>query len=58
MREFNEEKELTRPVVMRFATNYLTLMSIQECKSVLKRMFMSKEWSSKFFRKDAVDVEQ
>src|SRR4051812_28145251 len=44
---------------MRFATDYLTLKSIHECKPALKRMFVSREWrSSKFFRKgDVADVE-
>src|SRR4051812_45263866 len=47
MREFTEGKELTRSWVTKFATNYLILRSIQECKPALKRIFVLKYWRSR-----------
>ena len=59
MRSFTKGKELTRPGITRFATNYLTLRSILEAKKSLKAMFTSKEWKTcKFFRQGAaINVE-
>src|SRR3954468_23669997 len=59
MRSFTKGKELTRPGITRFATNYLTLKSILEAKKSLKDMFTSKEWKTcKFFRqRAAINVE-
>src|SRR3954471_15411619 len=59
MMSFTKGKELTRPGITRFATNYLTLRSILEAKKSLKAMFTSKEWKTcKFYRQGAaVNVE-
>lgn len=44
MRDHTKGKELLRPAVTRFATKYLTLKSILENRSALKRMFTSQDW--------------
>jgi hypothetical protein len=60
MRKYTDGRELTRPAVTRFATNYLTLKSMLEQKIPLRAMFASVSWQkSKFAGKgDAVDVER
>ncbi|XP_021986626.1 uncharacterized protein LOC110883082 [Helianthus annuus] len=44
MREFTKNKELTRSVVTRFATTYLTLQSLHKQKLALRTMFTSDKW--------------
>ena len=44
MRKHNGQRELSRPGVTRFATNFLTLKSLLDSKGGLRRMFVSEEW--------------
>ena len=44
MRLYIEGKELVRPRVTRFATNFISLQSVVEQKVNLKRMFLGPEW--------------
>ncbi|XP_057837206.1 uncharacterized protein LOC131047347 isoform X2 [Cryptomeria japonica] len=46
MRQYTEQKELTRPRITRFATNFLTLQSMVRSKSALRRMIVGEEWYS------------
>ena len=46
MRYFTEGKEIVRPGVTRFASNYLTLNSIQEKKDQLRKMVVHSRWDS------------
>jgi hypothetical protein len=46
MRHFTEGKEIVRPGVTRFASNYLTLDSIQEKKDQLRKMVVHSRWDS------------
>ncbi|XP_057854140.2 uncharacterized protein LOC131064126 [Cryptomeria japonica] len=46
MRQYTEQKELARPRITRFATNFLTLQSMLRFKSALRRMIVGEEWSS------------
>ena len=46
MRYFTEGKEIVRPGVTRFASNYLTLDSIQEKKDQLRKMVVHSRWDS------------
>ncbi|XP_059063142.1 uncharacterized protein LOC131039688 isoform X2 [Cryptomeria japonica] len=46
MRQYTEQKELARPGITRFATNFLTLQSMLRSKSALRRMIVGEEWSS------------
>ena len=46
MRYFTEGKEIVRPVVTRFASNYLTLNNIQEKKDQLRKMVVHNRWDS------------
>ncbi|RDX98708.1 hypothetical protein CR513_18333, partial [Mucuna pruriens] len=39
-------RELTRPIVTRFATSYLTLNCIKQQKNALRSMFASEEWAT------------
>ncbi|KAH9308769.1 hypothetical protein KI387_036680, partial [Taxus chinensis] len=52
MRKNTEGRELVRPAITRFATNFLTLQSLISQQQNLKRMFLSDEWNaSKWSRK-------
>ncbi|KAH9310847.1 hypothetical protein KI387_025882 [Taxus chinensis] len=52
MRKNIEGRELVRPVITRFATNFLTLQSLLSQQQNLKKMFSSDEWNaSKWSRK-------
>lgn len=55
MRSFTGRKELMRPDITSFATNYLTLRSIQDSNS---KNYVPQEWKvNNFYRKgDAVNV--
>jgi hypothetical protein len=46
MRYFTEGKEIVRPGVTRFASNYLTLDGIQEKKDQLRKMVVHSRWNS------------
>ncbi|XP_057814872.1 uncharacterized protein LOC131028577 [Cryptomeria japonica] len=46
MRQYTEHKELARPGITRFATNFITLQSMLRCKMALRRMIVGEEWSS------------
>eukprot|EP00253_Pinus_taeda_P021405 PITA_21405 len=44
MRKFTRNKELQRPAITRFATNFITLQSLLRCQFKLKQMFVSDDW--------------
>eukprot|EP00253_Pinus_taeda_P008626 PITA_08626 len=44
MRVYTEGKEIVRPAVTRFATNFISLQFVVEQKINLKRMFLGPEW--------------
>ncbi|CAD6261061.1 unnamed protein product [Miscanthus lutarioriparius] len=46
MRYFTEGREIVRPGVTRFASNFLTLESIQEKKDQLRKMVVHSRWDS------------
>ncbi|KAG2536984.1 hypothetical protein PVAP13_9NG240573 [Panicum virgatum] len=46
LRYFTEGKEVVRPGVTRFASNFLTLSSIQEKKDQLRKMVVHSRWDS------------
>lgn len=46
MKKFTGERELIRPRMTRFVTNFLTLRSVVVQEDNLKHMFLSKEWLS------------
>ncbi|KAL7175765.1 hypothetical protein ACSBR2_029371 [Camellia fascicularis] len=53
MKRFTGDRELLRPVITRFATNFITLESIVKHKTALQDMFHSQEWKhSKWSKKD------
>lgn len=45
-KEFTAGKELLRPAVTKFATNFLTLRSLLDHRAALRRMFQSNKWIS------------
>ncbi|XP_059078163.1 uncharacterized protein LOC131876717 [Cryptomeria japonica] len=46
MRQYTGERELARPGITRFASNFLTLKSLLKSKASLRRMFVGEEWTS------------
>ena len=53
MRKCTGEKELVRPTITKFATNFLTLQPLIEQKANLTKMFSSDEWNaSQWSKKD------
>ena len=44
MRKFTKKREIVRPGVTRFASNFLTLQSLYEKKEQLRKMSQSDEW--------------
>jgi len=46
LRHFTEGKEVVRPGVTRFASNFLTLSSMQEKKDQLRKMVVHSKWDS------------
>lgn len=44
MRKYTKGKEIVRPAMTRFATNFISLQSVVEQKINLKRMFLGPEW--------------
>lgn len=45
MRKLTKKRDIVRPGVTRFASNYLTLQSLVEKKEQLRHMFASEEWA-------------
>ncbi|XP_059077840.1 uncharacterized protein LOC131065844 [Cryptomeria japonica] len=46
MRQYTGQKELARPGITRFASNFLTLKSLIKSKAALRHMFVGEEWTS------------
>jgi hypothetical protein len=44
MRRHTKNRELRRPAITRFATNFITLQSLLRCQFELKQMFVCDEW--------------
>ncbi|ERN20063.1 hypothetical protein AMTR_s00071p00196870 [Amborella trichopoda] len=44
LREHSKKKDIIRPVIICFATDYLAVDSIRESEGTLKRLFTCKEW--------------
>jgi hypothetical protein len=44
MRRHTRNRELRRPAITRFATNFITLQSLLQCQFELKQMFVCDEW--------------
>jgi 23S rRNA A1618 N6-methylase RlmF len=44
MRRHTKNRELSRPAITRFSTNFITLQSLLQCKFELKQMFVCNEW--------------
>ena len=44
MRRCTKNRELQRPAITRFATNFITLQSLLKCQFELKQMFVCDEW--------------
>lgn len=57
MREHTKNKELARPAITRFATNYLTLQSILDNRQPLRSMFTSKAWEESTHSKTSEAIE-
>lgn len=51
MKRYTEGRELLRPVITRFATNFITLESLVRHKTGLKEMFNSTEWKNTRYAK-------
>jgi hypothetical protein len=45
MRRHTKNRELQRPAITRFATNFITLQSLLRCQFELKQIFVCNEWS-------------
>jgi hypothetical protein len=53
MRRHTRNRELRRPAITRFATNFITLQSLLQCQFELKQMFVCDEWrDSTYSRKE------
>ncbi|KAL7226513.1 hypothetical protein ACSBR1_021590 [Camellia fascicularis] len=46
MRKFTGDRELIRPAIIRFATNFIAIESIVRYKQQLRAMFNSDEWKN------------
>eukprot|EP00253_Pinus_taeda_P031114 PITA_31114 len=57
MRKHTEGKEIIRPTVTRFATNFISLQSVVEQKINLKRMFLGPEWMASKHSKTLEGIE-
>ena len=57
MRKHNDQKELSRPGITRFATNFLTLKSLLDSKGGLRRMFVSEEWIASPYAKTNAGID-
>ncbi|XP_038692977.1 uncharacterized protein LOC119990910 isoform X2 [Tripterygium wilfordii] len=53
MRKMTKKRDIVRPGVTRFATNYLCLQSLVEKKEQLRHMFTSEEWARNSHSKSA-----
>jgi hypothetical protein len=56
MRKYTNDKELSRPGVTRFATNFLTLKSLLISKGGLRRMFVSEDWTASSYAKTSAGI--
>ena len=56
-RIYTEGKELVRPAVTRFATNFISLQSVVQQKINLKRMFLGPEWMASKHSKTLEGIE-
>ena len=57
MRKFTKKREIVRPGVTRFASNFLTLQSLYEKKEQLRKMSQSDEWEKISHVKSAKGVQ-
>jgi len=57
MRKFTKKREIVRPGVTRFASNFLTLQSLFEKKEQLRKMSQSEEWEKISHVKSAKGVQ-
>jgi hypothetical protein len=46
MRQFTGNRELVRPAITRFATNFISLQSLLKSMLDLQRMFLFNEWAA------------
>ena len=53
MRKYIDGKELVKPAITRFATNFLTLQSLIQQKADLRKMFSCDEWNASQWSKKA-----
>ncbi|XP_057759378.1 uncharacterized protein LOC130979848 [Arachis stenosperma] len=53
MRKFTSRREILRPALTRFATNFIALQSILAQKDALRAMVTSREWTSSAYCKEA-----
>ncbi|XP_059076669.1 uncharacterized protein LOC131875947 [Cryptomeria japonica] len=57
MRQYTGQKELARPGITRFATNFITLQSLIRSKAALRRMLVGEEWTSSSYAMSFVGVD-
>ncbi|XP_057842730.2 uncharacterized protein LOC131052148 [Cryptomeria japonica] len=57
MRQYTGQKELARPEITRFATNFITLQSLIRSKAALRRMLVGEEWTSSSYATSAAGVD-
>ena len=54
MRRYTSQRELLRPAKTQFGTAFITLSSIHNQKSNLRKMFTSEEWSTSKWAKETM----
>ncbi|XP_057870338.2 uncharacterized protein LOC131076993 [Cryptomeria japonica] len=57
MRQYTGQKELARPGITRFATNFITLQSLIRSKVALRCMLVGEEWTSSSYAMSAAGVD-
>ncbi|XP_057849158.2 uncharacterized protein LOC131060071 [Cryptomeria japonica] len=57
MRQYTGERELARPGITRFASNFLTLKSLLKSKASLRRMFVGEEWTSSSYATTTAEMD-
>ena len=57
MRKYTKGKELARPGITRFASNFITLKSMLASRLELRCMFVGPEWSSSSFATSPAGVD-
>ncbi|KAL4198468.1 hypothetical protein AMTRI_Chr03g46030 [Amborella trichopoda] len=55
-REHSKKKEIIRPVIIRFATDYLAVDSIRQSEGALKRLFTCEEWLNDRLSKSSTGI--